>query len=77
MLELRYTPSSGQGSQLGSITQLQSVLYAVCNVLLPYIASKLNDWHTQRGVATAYPLVSILDLVPMKEVYKGWLHHTH
>ena len=68
MLELRYTPStvsgtvSGtvKGSELAPISKLQTVMYAVYSVIIPYIASKLNDWQSQRGITTTYPLVGAI-----------------
>ena len=58
MLELSYTSVTRAQVILGSISKLQSVLYVLCTVVLPYISAKLGDRQQKRDFPQSYPRVS-------------------
>ena len=58
MLELSYTSVTRSQVILGSISKLQSVLYVLCNVVLPYISAKIRDCQQKRDFPQSYPRVS-------------------
>ena len=58
MLELSYTSVTRAQVILGSISKLQSVLYVLCNVVLPYISANIRDCQQKRDFPKSYPRVS-------------------
>lgn len=57
MLELSYTSTTNTKIVLGHMSRLQSFLYLQCNVVIPYLAAKLNEQQQKRNFPTRYPTV--------------------
>ncbi|XP_067946674.1 peroxisome biogenesis factor 2-like isoform X2 [Watersipora subatra] len=55
LLDMRYAVTNS-GKAMEMISSVQSHLYLICHVILPYIMSKLDDWFGRRDASTSFPM---------------------
>ncbi|XP_067946672.1 peroxisome biogenesis factor 2-like isoform X1 [Watersipora subatra] len=62
LLDMRYAVTNS-GKAMEMISSVQSHLYLICHVILPYIMSKLDDWFGRRDASTSFPMLSKLYVI--------------